>query len=222
VKRFSRFLPLFAVPLCLSSLAKAQSSWDVNLGFGSAHAGATGSGIENLNSSAALASCTPSAADPNCQATPSLGGFFMGIGSTLMLQKHYGVSGEISFQPGKSDYGPLRYRQIFYDVNGVYAPINEKKFILDLQGGIGGATSSFSVTQSQCAGTAVCSSSTQSVGSSKHFQLHAGVGLQYYVTEHVFIRPQFDIHYVPNLTQQFSSNAVVQGMVWVGYSFGDR
>jgi hypothetical protein len=60
------------------------------------------------------------------------------------------------------------------------------------------------------------------VGSSGHFQVHVGVGVQLYVTEHIFIRPQFDLHYVPGFTQQFGSNLVPAGMVWLGYSFGDR
>jgi len=60
------------------------------------------------------------------------------------------------------------------------------------------------------------------VGNETHFQVHAGVGLSLFVTDHIFIRPQFDIHYVPSLTQQFNSNLVTAGMVWVGYNFGDR
>jgi hypothetical protein len=60
------------------------------------------------------------------------------------------------------------------------------------------------------------------VGSSNHFQVHAGVGVQIFLTEHVFIRPQFDFHYVPGLTDQFGSNMVPAAMVWLGYSIGDR
>ena len=54
------------------------------------------------------------------------------------------------------------------------------------------------------------------------FQVHTGVGVQFFLTQHLFIRPQFDLHYVPNLTQQFGSNAVPEGKIWVGYSFGER
>jgi len=42
------------------------------------------------------------------------------------------------------------------------------------------------------------------------------------VTDHIFIRPQFDYHYSPNLNQEFNSNSVIGGMVWLGYSWGDR
>ncbi len=116
----------------------------------------------------------------------------------------------------------LQYRQSFYDFNGIFAPINQKRVSLQLQGGIGAARTSFSINQSGCVGTAVCTSQNQPVGSATHFQIHAGVGVSLFVTEHIFIRPQFDIHYVPNLTDQFGGNFVPAGTVWIGYNFGDR
>ena len=53
-----------------------------------------------------------------------------------MLQKHFGVGAEVNLQPAQSSYGPLQYRQTFYDVNGIYAPINQKRLAVQLQGGI--------------------------------------------------------------------------------------
>lgn len=139
-----------------------------------------------------------------------------------MFQKHFGVGAEVNLQPAKSDYGPLQYRETFYDFNGIYAPINEKRVTLQLQGGIGAARTGFSFSQNSCVGTAVCSNVSQPVGNASHFQVHTGVGVQFFLTQHLFIRPQFDLHYVPNLTQQFGSNAVPEGTIWVGYSFGER
>lgn len=212
------FLLFFCIPI-----ASAQSGLDVNIGFGSAHVKSSGAGIDNASSPNAFGSCSLSSGDSFCQATPSLGGFFMGLGGDIMLQKHYGFGAEVQFQPARSDYGPLQYRQIFYDFNGIYAPVNESRFMLQLQGGIGGARTSFAFTQSGCVGTAVvCTNQTVPVGNSSHFQVHAGVGVQILVTEHIFIRPQFDLHYVPNFTQQFGSNAVPEGMIWVGYNWGSK
>jgi hypothetical protein len=65
------------------------------------------------------------------------------------------------------------------------------------------------------------SNQTQFFGSSNHFQIHAGIGGQIYVTDHIFVRPQFDIHYVNNFSQ-YGRNLVTSEMVWIGYSFGDR
>ncbi|MBZ5579989.1 MAG: outer membrane beta-barrel protein [Acidobacteriia bacterium] len=215
-------LALLPLLLAVVPLASAQSSFDLNIGFGTARAGSNGGGIDNLLSPNAGGACVPSALDPNCQATPGLGGFFLGLGGDLMLQKHFGIGAEVNLTPAKSDYGPLQFRQTFYDVNGILAPINEKRVQLQLQGGIGGAKTGFSFTQNSCVGTAICTTQSQPVGNSNHFQVHAGVGLQIFVTEHVFIRPQFDLHYVPNFNQVFGRNSVPAGTIWIGYSFGDR
>jgi hypothetical protein len=222
VKRICRYLPLFALPLLAIPFASAQSSVDFNIGFGTAHDKSTGAGIDNLNSANAFGACTVGLADPYCQKSPTLGGFFMGVGGDAMLTKRYGFGGEVSFEPAKSDYGPLQFREVLYDFNGIYAPVNEKKVMVKIQGGIGGAKTSFSYTQQSCVGTAVCTNQSQPVGASNHFQVHAGVGVEIFLTEHVFLRPQFDFHYVPGLTDQFGSNMVPAATVWLGYSLGDR
>jgi hypothetical protein len=222
VKQTFRYLAITSGLLMYASFANAQSSFDVNIGFGGAHAKSSGQGIDGASSTNAFGGCLLGSGDSACQPTPSLSGFFLGLGGDVMFTKHFGVGAEVNLQPARSDYGPLQYRQTFYDVNGIYAPINQKRVQLQLQGGIGGAKTGFSFTQSSCVGTAVCSSVAQPVGSANHFQVHAGVGLQLYLTQHVFVRPQFDLHYVPNLTQQFGTNTVPEAMIWVGYNFGER
>jgi opacity protein-like surface antigen len=205
-----------------ASLASAQTSFDVNLGFGSAWDSANGGGIDNAASLNAFGSCTLGSGDANCQSLPSLNGFFLGFGGDLMLFKRFGVGFEDSLQPSRQTYGPLASRQSFYDVNGIYAPVATKRLSLLLEGGVGGARTSFSLTESGCVGTAVCSTSTEPVGAANHFQAHVGVGLQIFLTQHIFIKPEYDFHYVPGFTNQFGSDAVQEGMVWVGYSFGER
>ena len=216
---------LMLTPLLLAGvrIAPAQTSFDLNMGFGTARAGSNGGGIDNFNSVNALGPCIPNSGDPFCQPNPSLGGFFLGLGGDLMLNKRMGVGAEVSFNPARQDYGPLQYRQTFYDFNGIFSPINQKRVQIQLQGGIGGARTGFAVTQNQCAGLSVtCSNITQPIGNASHFQLHAGVGVQIFVTDHLFVRPQIDLHYVPNFTDQFGRSSVPGFMVWVGYSFGDR
>ena len=215
MNRICRYLPL----LFSMSFAYAQSAVDVNLGFGTFHDKAAGGGIDaNTGATCTTGHTTGS----TCLLTPALSGFFMGFGGDIMLNKHVGFGGEASLQPKKQDYAGFQSRQIFYDVNGIYAPVNQKKVMLRLEGGIGGATTSFSYTASSCVGTAVCQTQSQAVGSAKHFQIHAGLGVQLYVTEHIFIRPQFDLHYVPNFTNQFGSSMAPGAMVFIGYSLGDR
>jgi hypothetical protein len=205
-----------------AALVNAQTAFDVNVGFGSAWASANSGGLDNASSLNAFGSCTPNSGDPNCESLPALNGFFLGFGGDLMLFKHFGVGFQASLQPSRETYGPLSSRQTFYDVNGIYAPIATKRAVLQLEGGVGGARTSFAYTQSGCVGTAVCTSSTEPVGNANHFDVHVGVGVQIFLTEHIFIKPEFDFHYVPGLTNQFGSDAVPEGMVWVGYSFGER
>jgi hypothetical protein len=220
-KLYSSLLAGSLFTLCVP-LASAQNAFDVNIGFGSLHDSATGGGLDNANSLNAFGTCTPGSGDTFCQATGGLGGFFLGFGGDIMFTKRFGAGFQADIQPARSNYGPLQYRQSFLDVNGIYAPIDRKRFVVQLMGGLGDARTSFSFTQSGCVGTAVCTSQTEPVGAANHLDVHAGVGVQIYLTSHVFVRPQFDYHYVPNLTNQFSSNSVPGGSIWVGYNFGER
>jgi opacity protein-like surface antigen len=213
---------LLFVAFCSIPSARAQTSFDLNVGFGSAWDGSNGQGIDNANSVNAFGACTPNSGDVYCESTPSLSGFFLGFGGDLMLTKRYGFGADVSFQPSRPNYGPLQYRQTFYDFNGIFAPINQKRFMVQILGGIGGARTSFAINESGCVGIAVCTSETEPVGNASHFAVHVGLGLQLFVTEHIFIRPEFDYHYVNGFTQQFSSSSVPSAMVWVGYSFGER
>lgn len=221
MRRIGRYLPLSLLFVCVQ-LASAQGAFDAYVGLGAAHVKSNGAGIDNLSSANALGSCDLTAGDPYCQPTGSLSGVMMTIGGDVMVQKHYGFGANVSLQPTKQDYGAMQYRQTFYDFDGIYAPLATKKVSLRIEGGIGGANTSFSITQNACVGTAVCSTQAQAIGSASHFQIHAGVGIQFNVTEHLFIRPQFDYRYVPNFTQQFGSNSVPAGTIFVGYNFGDK
>ena len=60
---------------------------------------------------------------------------------------------------------------------------------------------------------------SQSIENSNHFQLHFGAAVRYYVTDHVFVRPSIDGHYVANLFQ-FGRNIVPEFSLGIGYSFG--
>ena len=223
MKSICRYIPwLSLLPFCIP-FASAQSAIDVNVGFGGAWASANKSGIDNANSATnAFGSCTPGGADRNCQALPTLSSFFLGFGGDVMFKPKLGVGFNYIVQPAKSDYGPLEDRQAFYDFNAVYRPLQTKRAALNLEAGIGGARTSFSFTQSACVGTAVCSTQASSLGSASHFQEHLGVGVQLFLTEHIFVRPQFDVHFVNGFTDQFGRNVVPSAMIWVGYNLGSK
>ena len=229
MRRIFRYLPLLFVSFCGIQLASAQSAFDLNLGFGAIQdKAASGQVDQELNP------CTTGDLYGPCVSTPALSGFMMGFGGDLILWKKFGVGAEVAFQPAKETYVNLNAsaaasglnslavtsRMTLFDFNGIYEPVNTKKVGVKLEGGIGAANLKFyeSGSSSSVLGS---QSSSQYFGSANHFQVHGGVGVQIYVTEHVFIRPEFDVHYVRNLTQ-FGSNIVTAEMVWLGYSWGDR
>jgi hypothetical protein len=230
VRRICRYFPLFLLLFCIQ-FAHAQSGFDLNIGFGAAQDKAHGPiDLTTID----LGPCaTPGS--PNCANPSSLSGFMLGFGGNLMLWKKFGVGADIKLQPNKPDYlvisqqsasagtigEKLQTRLTFYDFNGIFQPVNEKKVAVQLVGGIGGANIKFYDNQSSSSSILGNSNSTQFIQSANHFQVHGGVGVQIYLTDHVFVRPEFDLHYVPNF-QQFGRNVVTSEMVWLGYSFGDR
>jgi hypothetical protein len=235
VRRIARYLPFCFLALGSVQFAAAQTSFDVNVGFGAFHDKALGpTGYDSITGNP----CTSVTADANCIVTPTngLSGFFLGFGLDLMLKKKFGAGFSWDVMPARSNYQPevtipasegggsytLQYRQHFIDVNGIWSPINNKKFQLKIEPGIGDAKFGISEKVQSCVTSTICATQAEPFPSANHFDIHAGIGVQVYVTDHIFIRPQFDYHYVPNLNQEFGSNSVIGGMVWLGYSWGDR
>ena len=218
------FSLLFLLLFCIQ-FADAQSSFDINVGFGAAQAKALGS--VDLNT---FEPCTTGSTA--CGNTSSLNNFMLGFGANLMAWSHFGVGGEVEVQPARHDYltftqqsagqpfsDVLQTRVTFYEFNGIFQPVASKKASLQLVGGIGGAHVTFYEKQAINSSVLGNSQQTQFFGTANHFQVHGGVGVQFYLTDHVFIRPQFDVHYVNNFSQ-FGRNLVTQEMVWLGYSLG--
>jgi opacity protein-like surface antigen len=225
VTRLFRYLPLLILPLFCIQFADAQSSFDVNVGFGAAQAKELGS--VDINT---LGPCTTAA---SCSNTAKLSNFMMGVGANLMLWNHFGVGGQINIQPARQDYlafqqqsagqnfsDILQTRVSFYDFNGIYQPIATKKASLQLKGGIGAANVKFYEHISGSSPILGNSNQTQFLQSSNHFAVNGGIGAQIYLTNNIFIRPEFTIRYINNFTQQFGHNYATQEMVWLGYSLG--
>jgi hypothetical protein len=229
VRRISRYLPLLSVLFCGVQLASAQSAFNLNLGVGAIQDKASASQVDQT-----LNTCTTGDLYGPCVSTPSLSGATIGVGGDVMLWKKFGIGAEVGFQPAKQTYVNLnasaaasglnslavQSRMTLFDFNGIYQPVNTKRAALKLEGGIGGANLKFyeSGSSSSVLGN---QNSSQYLASTNHFQVHGGVGVEIYLTDHIFVRPQFDVHYVRNLTQ-FGSNLVKTEMVWLGYNWGDR
>ena len=230
MRRISRYLPLFVLLLFFVRFAAAQSSVDFGMSFGAAQDKANTTGIDQNT----FLSCNP-ATSSTCSPTPALSGFFLGFGGDLMLWKHFGVGGEANFQTSKQNYAVLQpaipsvgqpqinlqSRVTFYDFNAIAEPVSAKRVGLRFYGGIGGANIRFYENATGSNALVGNFNSSQYAASSNHFQVHGGVGVELFLTEHFFIRPEFDVHWVNNFIQ-FGRDVATREAVWVGYSFGER
>ena len=151
--------------------------------------------------------------------TPKMTGLFADVGGSLMLTPHFGAGAQVSWRASSGNYSGLNYRPIFYDFNGVWQPVRTKRFVPEVQAGIGGVRVGFSVNQTQCDALVGCQSYTAGSESSSHFQAHAAIAARLYVTPHIFFRPAVDAHWVNNFFQ-FGSNWVPQYSLGIGYTVG--
>ncbi len=217
-KLILRTLPLFFLLFVAGVHPASAQQFSAYFGMGSATDGATTS-----------AGCSPHQLDDpfdpsgpptSCVPAPTMGGTFGVIGADFMVNPHLGVNGEYSFRFAQANFLPtegLNVRPAFYDFNAIYAPISgESRIVPVLEGGIGGAKLSFYTSQQ----VGSLFNQSQFLFSSNHFQVHGAVGVKLYVKSSLFIKPQVDIHYVPNLNQQYNSNLVPQYTISIGYTFG--
>ena len=204
--------------LLLVAGAKKASAQGVSAYFGMGSA---------IDTAATSPGCAPkqlfdpfTGASGTCETAPTMGGIFGVFGADFMINPHLGVNGQYSFRFAQANYLPaasLNVRPAFYDFNAVFQPTSgDKRVVPVLEGGIGGAKLSFYISQQ--AGSIFTQS--QYFTSTNHFQVHAAVGVKFYVSTSVFIKPQVDLHYVPHLTDQYGRNAVPEFTLSIGYSFG--
>lgn len=161
----------------------------------------------------------------SCEPGHSMGGVFGVFGADFMWKSHLGFNGEYAFRFAQMDFltnAGLKMRPGFYDFNVVYEPISgsDSRIVPVIEGGIGGARMALYVTQTCSIISVNCTYSYPAGINANHFQIHGALGVKLYVKGNIFIKPQFDIHYVTHLTDQFGRDWVPQYTVAVGYSFG--
>ena len=193
-----------------AGLAHAQAGVDAFFGVGTASAPSSNKLIDTYR-------------DGTLYGTPRLGGTFGKAGADFLFSPHFGINGETDFRFSQGAYAGLTYRPTFYDFNGVWLPFGNhfKRIVPELQGGLGGANLKFFYPNSYCDAFAGCSTSNQYIESSNHFQVHLAAGVRFYVTPHLFIRPQIGAHWVNNF-YQFGSSWVPEYGAAVGWSFGSH
>jgi hypothetical protein len=208
VKVTKKLLPL-AVLLCATgTMAQAQSAFDAFFGVGTARDSSSNASIDTFGTG-------------NPYTTPKLDGTFGKVGVDIMAFGHFGVGAEADFRFKQGGYAGLNYRPSFYDAYGIWEPVHSKRVTPVLEAGLGAANIKFYYPSNYCDQFAGCSSSNSYIESSNHFQARFSAALNLYATEHLFIRPQVDVHWVNNFFQ-FGSGWVPQYSVAVGYRFGEH
>ena len=188
-----------------SSLVMAQQG-NAYFGVGTAHDDSNGQAIDTFGTGTALG-------------TPKLTGTFLDVGGSFLFTPHFGVGANLSWRAAQGNYAGLNYRPFFYDFNGIWQPVKAKRFVPELQAGVGGVAVRFNANQTLCDQFTGCSTFNIGSESSSHFQTHFGAAARLYATPHIFVRPAVDVHYVNNFFQ-FGSNWVPEYSVGIGYSIG--
>jgi hypothetical protein len=148
---------------------------------------------------------------------PSLtGGTYVGFSGDVLPWHNFGIGGEIYWRASQAVYdspfyGPIPYRPLFLDVNGIYAPKLASHTYLELSAGIGAMD-----TRQYCNGCGNGYNSNYS--SDKHFMGDFGAGLKIYPAHNFFIRPEAKVYLVTN-NQLFSSSYSTRYGVSIGYTF---
>jgi hypothetical protein len=151
--------------------------------------------------------------------TPKLTGLFATVGGGVMLTDHFGAGAEVNWRAGQGNFSGVNYRPIFYDFNGIWQPVKTKRFVPEIQAGIGGVAVHFNANSTQCNSLIGCQNVSLGAESSSHFQVHGAAAVRLYLTSRVFLRPAVDLHYVNNFFQ-FGHNLVPEYSMGIGYSFG--
>ena len=151
--------------------------------------------------------------------TPKLGGAFPDLGASVMFTKHFGVGTDVSWKATKAAYAGLLERPLFYNFDAIWTPVSTKHFEPEIRAGLGGMRLGYSYSQTGCDPFGGCTTSTEPVENSNHFQGHFAIAGRFYLTDHVFIRPAVETHVVSNLFQ-YGHDVVPEYSIGLGYSFG--
>ena len=188
----------------LSALTPVASAQEVAawLGLGAAHDGDTHQQFNTFGNGVLYP-------------TKGIGGPFGHFGMDVFLTKRVGVGFDASWRASQGTYTGIGFRPTFYSVDAILQParLTTKRVSTEFRAGIGGAVLTFSPDDQQnCVNGPACQNS-------HHLQLHLGVAPRLYVTDHLFVRPAFDVHYVNGFTE-FGSNWVTEYSIGIGYGLG--
>jgi hypothetical protein len=175
---------------------------DAYIGLGTAHANSNGQQIDTLS-------------DNTLRATPGMGGAYTDFGINVFFNRQVGVGWTASWKWTSADYAGLMYRSTFHAFDGIFQParLRTRRFVPEFRAGIGVTSVHFEFEDQQaCDQVPGCPSS-------RFFLAHVAGAARLYVSDHVFVRPAVDLHYVSYFFP-FGSHWVPRYSISLGYSFG--
>jgi hypothetical protein len=161
----------------------------------------------------------------NFQPPAEKGGTYFNVSGDFIKFKHrLGFNAETSWRYKRGDYpdNGQSVRPFLTDFNVLFQPRLNKKFGLDLFGGIGVASYRFSLPEATS-----CSIPTGGCtffNSSNHFMEDLGGGVRYYVwhrLSHIYIRPEVHYYHIQN-NVEFNSPNLFRVGASLGYTFGSE
>lgn len=139
------------------------------------------------------------------------GGLFPSAGVSLYLGP-VGIGAEAAFRASQSS---AQIRPIYYDVNFLLQPIHISRSIIpEFMLGVGAQSIRDYQNLGSCGGVSGCVNYA-----STHLAGHLGVGLKFFVTEHLFLRPEAHFYFIRN-NQAFQTSNSQRFGVSLGYEFG--
>lgn len=194
------FLVTISAFSLIASLASAQQG-DAMFGFGTLMS----SGSYNANST-------------TFSPFEEKGGLYPSISADVIFRHRIGAAFNVAWRGSQGNYenGYEAFRPILYDFDAMYQPRIGKKIGLDLQAGIGSASTRFYQNQ-----VVSCSyfSGCINYNTDSHFMTHIGGGIRYYFWGHVFVRPEIHYYYVNN-NYEFNTGNLFRAGASIGYTIG--
>lgn len=184
---------LWFVGLATPTLAPAQSV-DAFLGFNTLVTGTSANGLPKLG-----------------------GGLFMNAGGDLIFLPHnLGVGMQAAWRAKQELYNGAVVRPLYYDFDLVWQPTTPSSRVRpDFALGFGTQSLRFYTGTFSCSTFGGCSDYV----SSNHLMLHAAVGLKFYITQHIFIRPALDFYNIRH-NYEYGIPAAYQPGISIGYTLG--
>lgn len=148
---------------------------------------------------------------------PSLGGgAFMSVGGDVFLRKTLGFYGQAAWRARQADYAGNPVRPLFYDFGVAWQPFHfSPKLVPFFRAGLGAESIRVYQPFYTCGSFTGCSNYV----TANHFMGHLGVGLKFYLTQHIFLMPDANLYLIRHNVEYQASSAHMYGIA-IGYTLG--